>query len=225
MKKVLLLLSFISSTTWVFGQAPIKNRETIRERQEVQLNSAIQEDSITIDSLVIEESKRSFNTPKVFTRDFYKYKNGYPNPKASLFLSFALPGTGQIYNKKTWKAPIIYAGMGGMIYFLDDSSTKYVAYRNAYKRSISEGSSTFQSPLIEPNLSSAALKIQRDKYEKRRTLSYIGTVAVYGLFALEAFVDAHLQSFDISKDLSLDLKPSIQEHYSLPGLGIVLSVK
>ncbi len=173
----------------------------------------------------VNETKRSFNTPKVFTRDFYEYKNGYPNPKASLFLSFALPGTGQIYNKKIWKAPIIYAGMGGMIYFLDDSSTKYVAYRNAYKRSISEGSSTFQSPLIEPNLSSAALKIQRDKYEKRRTLSYIGTFAVYGLFALEAFVDAHLQSFDISKDLSLELKPSIQENYSLPGLGVVLSVK
>ena len=225
MKKVLLLLSLISSTLLVFGQSPLKNRETISKQQEVLKDTIVQEDLILMDSLAASQTKRSFNTPKIFTRDFYKYKNGYPNPKASLFLSFALPGTGQIYNKRIWKAPIIYAGMGGMIYFLDDSSTKYVAYRNAYKRSISEGSSTFQSPLIEPNLSSAALKIQRDKYEKRRTLSYIGTVAVYGLFALEAFVDAHLQSFDISKDLSFEIKPSIQEHYSLPGLGVVLSIK
>ena len=53
----------------------------------------------------------------------------------------------------------------------------------------------------------------------------MGTIAIYGLFALEAFVDAHLQSFDVSKDLSLKVSPSIQEHYSMPGIGLVLQVK
>lgn len=224
MKKVLLLLFVFSSTAQVFCQSP----ENIQERsqlQQVASDSINQVLEATQDSLIKEKTKRSFQSPDFLKRDFYNYMNGYPNPKASLFLSFVLPGTGQIYNKKYWKAPIIYAGMGGMIYFLNDSSTKYVAYRNAYKRSISEGSAVFQSPLIEPNLSSGALKLQRDKYEKRRTLSYIGTVAVYGLFALEAFVDAHLQSFDISKDLSFEIRPSIQENYSAPGLGIIVSVK
>jgi hypothetical protein len=224
MRNIFLLLITICLSSVLCAQS---RGEVQRQKSEQEVLS----DSIRLPSELVQDSikqtkkKLSLKKPDFLSRDFYRYKDGYPNPKASLFLSFALPGTGQIYNKKFWKAPLIYGGLGGMIYLLDDSSSKFIAYRTAYKRSISEGSPVFQSPLIEPNLSSAALKIQRDKYEKRRTLSYVGTIAVYGLFALEAFVDAHLQSFDISKDLSFEIKPSIQEHYSLPGLGIIVSVK
>jgi len=224
MKKILLFLIGYSFAVVSFGQNTSLDQSKL-QGQQISTDSLDSNQTINADTSLQVKKARDLQLPTFFTKEFYAYKNGYPNPKASLFLSFALPGTGQIYNRKYWKAPIIYAGLGGMVYLLEDSSSKYVAYRNAYKRSISEGSATFESPLVEANLSSAALKIQRDKYEKRRTLSYVGTIAIYGLFALEAFVDAHLQSFDVSKDLSLKVSPSIQEHYSMPGLGLVIQVK
>lgn len=196
------------------------------------VNSPIQEDSIRIEVLPVDsssleqaEKRFSFQKPQMLTREFYAYQNGYPNPKASVRLSFLVPGAGQVYNRKYWKAPIVYLGLGGMIYLLNDSSTKYIVYKNAYKRSIQN--LPFSHPiLIQSGITSeAGLKAERDKYEKRRTLTYVGTFAVYGLFALEAFVDAHLQSFDISKDLSIQIQPSIQEYYQFPGLGIQLNVK
>ncbi|MFN5790825.1 MAG: DUF5683 domain-containing protein, partial [Bacteroidota bacterium] len=45
--------------------------------------------------------------------------------------------------------------------------------------------------------------------------SYIGVVVVYGIVAIEAFVDAHLQNFDISDDLSIKVKmPGLQFVYT-----------
>ncbi len=196
------------------------------------VNQSIPEDSarlevLPFDSVSLEqaEKKFTFKKPQMLNKEFYAYTNGYPNPKASVRLSFLLPGAGQVYNKKYWKAPIVYIGLGGMIYLLHDSSTQYIVYKNAYKRSIQN--LPFSHPiLIQSGITSeAGLKAERDKYEKRRTLTYVGTFAVYGLFALEAFVDAHLQSFDISKDLSIQIQPSIQDYYQFPGLGIQLNVK
>jgi len=56
--------------------------------------------------------------------------------------------------------------------------------------------------------SAEALRNLRNKYDKNTQTSYIGVVVVYGIVAVEAFVDAHLQNFDISDDLSLRLKGS-----------------
>jgi hypothetical protein len=55
----------------------------------------------------------------------------------------------------------------------------------------------------------------RNKYDKNTQTSYIGVVVVYGIVAIEAFVDAHLQNFDISDDLSIKVKmPGLQFVYT-----------
>ena len=50
--------------------------------------------------------------------------------KASLY-SAVLPGTGQIYNKKYWKAPIVYAGMGTFIYLAVDNHQEFMRFKSA----------------------------------------------------------------------------------------------
>src|SRR4051812_33367336 len=57
----------------------------------------------------------------------------YHSPKKAALFSAVLPGAGQVYNKKWWKVPIIYAGAGGLAYSFQFNQSKYVKYRNAYK--------------------------------------------------------------------------------------------
>ena len=133
MKKILLFLIGYSFAVVSFGQSTSLDQSKL-QRQQISTDSLDSNQTITADTSMPVKKARDLQAPKFFTKEFYAYKNGYPNPKASLFLSFALPGTGQIYNKKYWKAPIIYAGLGGMVYLLEDSSSKYVDNVNVLRR-------------------------------------------------------------------------------------------
>ena len=55
-------------------------------------------------------------------------------PAKAAFYSAILPGLGQAYNKKYWKIPLVYAGIGTSLYFYIDNNRKYNQYRDAYKR-------------------------------------------------------------------------------------------
>ncbi len=45
--------------------------------------------------------------------------------------SALLPGLGQASNHKYWKIPIIYAGFGALVYFIDFNNTNYRKYKTA----------------------------------------------------------------------------------------------
>ena len=55
-------------------------------------------------------------------------------PSKAAFYSAVLPGLGQIYNKKAWKVPIVYAAIGISGYSYDFNKKKFWSYRDAYKR-------------------------------------------------------------------------------------------
>ena len=134
---------------------------------------------------------------------FSWFSEGYPAPSKALILS-AIPGGGQAYNKRWWKMPIVYGALGGMVYLIDRNTNEYLYYKRAYRRKVRglPHDLTGQGGLDSPTV----LKSYRDKADKNVQLSYIGFVAVYSLAGIEAFVDAHLASFDVSDDLSLDIR-------------------
>lgn len=125
--------------------------------------------------------------------------------KATL-MSAILPGLGQIYNRKYWKVPVIYAAAGGLGYFFVVNNKQYKNYQQALTYRFDDDVSTEDA---YPQYDDANLVVLKKKYKKRRDLCGIGVGAVYLLNIIDANVDAHLRGFDekINEKLSLSIKP------------------
>jgi len=134
-----------------------------------------------------------------------KDPNGFPNPKAAALRSVLLPGWGQVYNRHAWKVPIVYAGLGGLIGWAIYNNRQYKVYKRAYLFRVDDNPTTVDD---FPNVADSGLRNARDLFRRNRDLTFIITAGWYGLMVLEAFVDAHLQSFDVSEDLSLQASPT-----------------
>lgn len=124
----------------------------------------------------------------------------------AVLLSAILPGAGQAYNKKYWKIPIIYAGLGVLIYSIDFNSKNYRTFKNAYLARTDDDSLTTDD---YPRFTAENLRSLFEYYRRNRDLCYILTGAVYVLNVLDAYVDAELFHFDISDDLSMNSTPFI----------------
>ena len=141
-------------------------------------------------------------------------------PKKAFILSMVIPGAGQVYNGQWYKVPVIYGGIAGLVYLLKDNKGKYERFRDAYYQS--EHGQPHEFPL----LSSDALLFYRKRYFKKMELSYIGLGALYLLNGIDAFVSAHLLTFDVSEDLSLKISPKIFRGTGLSSqLGISVSMR
>lgn len=130
-------------------------------------------------------------------------------PRKATLLSTFLPGAGQFYNKKYWKMPIIYAGMGALIYSIDYYQGEASLYEKAYNYSIDNDTNTKASTLRNgfANLSAQAFKQERDQMRNNRDFSILLLVGVYALQIIDANVDAHLKEFDVGDDLSMRIQP------------------
>lgn len=141
---------------------------------------------------------------KVVEIDSSAYKH---SPKTAAIMSAALPGLGQVYNKKYWKVPIIYAGFGALTYYIIDNNKNYVAFRDAYRARVDDNLTNND---IKKEYTTDQLRIIKNIYWKNRDLMIILTATLYALNILDATVDAHFFTYDISDDLSLRISPIIE---------------
>lgn len=142
-------------------------------------------------------------------------------PSKAAFYSAILPGLGQIYNKKYWKAPIVWAAMGTSIYFYVDNNKEYNRYRTAFKLREAGLQDEFTkddgSLLISRNGLISAQKTLR----QNRDLSLLTTVIFYVLQIVEASVNAHLLQFNTNDDLSFSpTMISNPINYEIPKFGL-----
>ena len=167
-------------------------------------------------------------------------------PMKATMLSAALPGFGQIYNRKYWKIPLVYIGFGAIGYGVVFNTTYYNKYTRAYQDftdKIPETNSytvlirgvdpSRYDPVLHPTtytLSDAAwvkdgLLRQIDYYKKYRDLSYIGIAAWYLFSILDANVDASLSDYDIGENINLTLAPVQIPVYYFTGIGVSVSLR
>lgn len=144
--------------------------------------------------------------------------------KASLY-SAILPGLGQGYNKKYWKIPVIYAGLGGFAYLFYTNQQEYTYYRKNLLAETDTDPNT-SNEIVGYDIS--GLQAEKLRYKKLRDFGIIGCSLVYVFNIIDANVDAHLKTFDVSDNLSMEFKPKlILTAFNEPavGLGIKLNFK
>ena len=122
------------------------------------------------------------------------------SPKKAAIYSAVIPGAGQIYTKKYWKVPVIYGGLLTSVYFINDNNNQYNEYRDAALLSYETGEDQLGYTYSE-------LIILKDHYKRNREISYFSFVGVYILNIIDASVNAHLFNFDVSDDISLNIRP------------------
>jgi hypothetical protein len=154
---------------------------------------------------------------KEVAQDFSQWR---PDPKRALWLALVIPGGGQIYNRKYWKLPLVYGGFIGCLYAMNWNNNMYKDYSQAYL-DISDNDPNTQSYNQFLHLGAKIttdsdiqrykdlFKKRKDRYRRWRDLSFFVLVGVYALSVIDAYVDAELSVFDISKDLSLKVEPTI----------------
>lgn len=129
------------------------------------------------------------------------------SPSKAAFYSAIFPGGGQIYNKKYWKAPIVWAAIGTSVYFYIDNSNEYDRFRTAFKLRSQGIRDEFTREDGTVLISTQGLENAQKTLRKNRDLSLLSGILLYVLQIVEASVNAHLLQFDT--DDSLSIKPNI----------------
>ncbi len=150
-------------------------------------------------------------------------------PVKATMLAAAFPGFGQIYNRKYWKIPVVYAGFGALGYSILFNSARHIEYLDAYRDvtdMVAETNSySFLEFGVDPEefdraLGSDSFSLQTeawvkdqllngvDYYRRYRDLSYIGVAVWYLITILDANVDANLYDYEVGEGLNIVVEPT-----------------
>ena len=152
------------------------------------------------------------------------------SPKKAALRSAILPGWGQVYNKKYWKVPIVYGALGvcGGVFFYNMGNYKDTrfAYRVKYNMRVNGTDSALFSqikPKLKP-LDEESLRFYRNQFRRDIDYSALFFLLLWCLNVIDATVDAHLKSFDVSPELSLRVKPGYSDMARTNGLSLVMKI-
>ena len=149
------------------------------------------------------------------------------NPKIATLRSAILPGWGQITNKKIWKLPIVYGALGVTTGVLFHNIKQYKEARNAYINA-TDGNLANDYLIPDPYFSVRqqpdAIRTFRNQVRQNVDYSVLFIIFFWGLNVVDATVDAHLKTFDVSPDLSIDIKPGHSPMANTNGISLILNI-
>ena len=148
-------------------------------------------------------------------------------PRIAARRSAILPGLGQIYNKRWWKVPLVYGGFFGigLVYEFNQRNYKIFLKEAQFRQ---ENPGKTQNPLYAPYTTEGIINI-KDAYRRNRDLSILGGLGFYAINIIDAYIDAKFFRFDLSDELSIQVKPSVVQtvpvHTSASGTAVGLKLK
>jgi Family of unknown function (DUF5683) len=154
------------------------------------------------------------------------FTNHY-KPGIAIKRSAMLPGWGQYTNKKYWKIPIVYAGIGIPAYLFFRNVKQYKEAKNAFANA-TDGNPANDILIPEPYFSVRGqpdrIKSFRNEVRQNADYSVIFFIVFWGLNVADAAVDAHLKTFNVSDDLSLNFKAGYSPMANTTGVSLVLNI-
>ena len=244
-----LLFHLCTGGSEVYAQNALQKRlNTPKDSLKTQL--LLPKDSLTADSLdrrnqqelklleaPVDTASLVMKTDSIQKKMSQPKKRFVPDSNRSVWLAMVFPGAGQIYNRKYWKLPIVYGGFVGCAYALGCNNKMYKDYSQAYLDIMDTDPNTKSYEDFLPFNSSIAgqeerfkeiFKKRKDAYRRQRDLSIFAFVGVYLLSIIDAYVDSELSDFDITKELSLKVEPTMfndTKNQKINSVGLQCSLK
>ena len=159
-------------------------------------------------------------------------------PRIAATRSAILPGWGQVYNRDIWKVPLVYGALGATGGLFVNNLVWHKRFKtgvrvidalqksteNPKDSSAYNNLDRFVKVIFERN-GIETIRYQRDYYRKNLDYAAIYFIIAWGLNVMEATVDAHLSSFDVSPDLTFKIQPGYSPMAQTAGLSLLLKVK
>jgi len=162
------------------------------------------------------------------------------DPRKATLRSAIIPGWGQAYNREYWKMPIVYGALAIPVSLYIYNNNFYKKTKFAYQAVYA---ATLQTPIdqslllkIDPKvldqntrqpLNLATYQNYRNQFKRDKDYSLLWIFIVWGLNVADATVFGHLKDFDVSDNLSMQMKvqPSFVPELKSPGIGLVFNIK
>jgi hypothetical protein len=147
------------------------------------------------------------------------------DPRKATIRSAIIPGWGQIYNHKYWKAPIAVGGLVACAVIFESNIKYYNLFRRVYREIEGTDTSWYKgADSVYRYASPQDVQYVRNTYRQWVDYSVLAFVLVWGLNVVDATVDAHLHEFDVTDKLTLRMQPSGGFGSGYFGLSLVLDI-
>ena len=147
------------------------------------------------------------------------------NPRTATLRSAMVPGWGQIYNKKYWKLPLVYGGLGvtAGVFFYNVKTYRLLRLAYLYKTDKDPSNDRLIDPQFT-KLDASSIKLYRNSFRQNVDYSVLFFIVFWGLNVVDATVDAQLKAFDVNDNLSLKLSPGYSPMANTTGVSLVMDI-
>jgi hypothetical protein len=147
------------------------------------------------------------------------------SPRKAAILSAVVPGLGQVYNKKYWKVPLVYIALGTSAGFFIYNRREYIDARDAYRNKLDnnpDNDADIQDKFkpVDPE----SIRRYRNGVRQYVDYSVLAFILCWGLNVVDAAVDAHLKSFELTENLTMHVNPYINPAAGSSGMQLVFDL-
>ncbi len=149
------------------------------------------------------------------------------NPGIAIKRSAMVPGWGQYTNKKYWKIPLVYAGIGIPTYLFFRNLKQYREAKEAFTLASDNDPTNdilIKEPYYSVRLQPDRIRIFRNQVRQNVDYSVLFFIIFWGLNVADAAVDAHLKTFNVNDDLTMFIKPGYSPMANTKGVSLVFNI-